>query len=123
MALHHELVIYKAAYDLLGMAIDVTQNFPRDFKRTVGETIRTECTELMTLIMRANIARDKVPHLEQLLERIQVIEVLLRVAKDKRWIDVKKYAAAIEVTTSVSKQGQGWKKQSEEANAKAAPAA
>jgi hypothetical protein len=123
MALHHELQIYKAAYDLLGMAFDITQNFPRDFKRSVGEKIRHECTELMVLIFRANVARDaaKIPHQEEILERVQVVELLLRVAKDKQWLAVKKYSEAILVTESVSKQAQGWKKQS--ANANAAPAA
>ncbi len=119
MALHHELQIYKAAYDLLGMAFDITKNFPRDFKRSVGEKIRHECTEIMVLIFRANVARgaDKIPHQEEILERTQVVELLLRVAVEKQWIDVKKHSAAILITESVSKQAQGWKKQSAKANA------
>ncbi len=119
MALHHELQIYKAAYDLFGMAIDVTQNFPRDFKRSIGEKIRNECADIMVLIFRANVARDrdKVPHQEEILERVQVVELLLRVAKDKRWMPLNKYSAAILITESVGKQAQGWKKKSAEANA------
>lgn len=112
MGLHQELPIYKAAYDLLGMAVDVTRNIPRDFKRLIGEKVREECVELLVLIFRANVSRDKVPHIEQLLERVQVIELLLRMSKDKRFISTGQYAKAIEITDSIGKQASGWKKQS-----------
>jgi hypothetical protein len=120
MALHHELPIYKSAYDLLGMALEVTRNIPRDFKRLIGEEVRTECVHLMTLIFRANVSRDKGLHLDQLLEHVQVIELLLRVSQDKHWISKKQYAAAIEITQSIGRQASGWKKKP---GANASPAA
>jgi hypothetical protein len=112
MALHHELPIYKAAYELLGMAFEVTRNIPRDFKRLIGEEVRKECVQLMTLIFRANVARDKSSHLDQVMERVQVIELFLRVSQDKHWISKKQYAAAIEITQQIGKQANGWKKHS-----------
>lgn len=112
MALHHELPIYKAAYDLLSMAVDVTRNLPRDFKRLIGEKVREECVELMVIIFRANVAREKVPHIEQLLERVQVIELLLRMSKDKRFISTGQYAKAIEITDTIGRQASGWKRTS-----------
>jgi hypothetical protein len=36
MALSHELPIYKQAYKLLDLSLDLTKNFPRDFKRKMG---------------------------------------------------------------------------------------
>jgi hypothetical protein len=117
MGLHNELPIYKAAYDLLGMAVDVTRNIPRDFKRLIGEKVREECVELLVLIFRANVARDKVSHIEKLLERVQVIELLLRMSKDKRFISVAQYAKAIEITDQIGRQASGWKKHSASAPA------
>ncbi|NKI68903.1 four helix bundle protein [Collimonas pratensis] len=110
MAIHTQLPIYKVAYDLLDAATDMTKNMPRDFKQSVGGKIREECVELMTLIYRANIARDKTPHLTDLLERVQVAELLIRISKDKRFISVGQYANAIKLTDQIGKQAYGWRK-------------
>jgi hypothetical protein len=109
MAIHTTLPIYKLAYDLLGLAADLVKNMPRDFKGSFGRKINDECVELTVLIARANAARMKVRHIEELLERQQVIEVLLRLARDKRFISIRQYAAAVEVTTQIGKQANGWK--------------
>lgn len=110
MALHHELPIYKVAYDLLSLATDITRNIPRDLKAGLGAKMRDECIELLVLIARANAARDKAPHLVEIVERVQVVDFLLRIFKDKRFIGVKQHADAIQLTGSVGKQANGWKK-------------
>jgi hypothetical protein len=117
MALAHELPIYKQTYDLLSLSIDITKNFPRDFKRSYGEKIRTECVDMTVLIFRANVSRQKTPHIQELRERLQVTELLLRMSRDKRWISVPQYASAVELTQSIGKQATGW-----ERYAKASPA-
>lgn len=112
MALHTNLPIYKVAYDLLGVATDVVRNMPRDFKVSIGGRIRDECVEIMILIFRANVSRNKVPHIDDLLERLQVAELLFRVSRDKRFISTGQYAAAIALTSSIGKQASGWHKHS-----------
>jgi hypothetical protein len=111
MALHKDLPIYKTAYDLLTNAIKITANFPRDFKRLMGDEIRKECMAITLLIFRANVATNKVPHIDQLLEHLQIIELTLRLSRDMRFISTKQYTDVIEHTDSVGKQAQGWKKQ------------
>ena len=110
MALHHELPIYKVTYDLLGVATDLVKNMPRDFKASIGAEIRNECVRMVVLIFRANVAKDKAPHLGELLERLQVAELLIRLSKDKRFISVAQYAKAIELTDKIGKQANGWRK-------------
>jgi hypothetical protein len=112
MAQTKTIPIYKPAFDLLSMSIDVTRSIPRDFNRLFGEEIRKECVGLMLFIFKANSARDKVPYIEKLLERIQVVELLLRVSFDKKWISHKQYANAIKLTDNIGKQAMGWKKYS-----------
>jgi hypothetical protein len=109
VALHTQLPIYRAAYALLDSVTDMVKNMPRDFKRSIGEKISTECIEIMVLVFRANVAVDKSPHLTELLERLQVIELLLRLGMDKRLISGKAYAGSVEQTTSIGKQASGWK--------------
>jgi hypothetical protein len=110
MALHTNLPIYKVAYDLLVLVANLSKNMPRDFKASIGGKLRDETVEIVTLIFRANVAREKARHLDALIERVQVAELLLRVARDMRLIAVKQYASAIELTTSVSKQANGWRR-------------
>ncbi len=110
MALHTELPIHKVAYDLAGLAIDLIKNMPREVKAVIGGELRDECLKLIVLIFRANVAADKRVHLAELLERQQVVELLLRLSRDKRYISTGQYARAIAFTGSIGKQANGWKK-------------
>jgi hypothetical protein len=110
MALHTDLPIYKVAYDLLDAITDLAKNMPRDFKQSIGGKLRDEGVEIVTLIFRANCAREKAPHLETLIERLQVAELLLRLSRDKRLISTGQYAKAIELTNKVGKQAGGWRR-------------
>ena len=108
--LHSELPIYKVAYDLLGLIVQVARNMPRDVKQQLGGALRDECVQITVCIFRANVAREKAPHLLEVLERLQVAELLLRLSRDKRLISTAQYAAAIELTTSIGKQANGWRR-------------
>lgn len=110
--LHTNLPIYKVAYDLLDVVTDLVKNMPRDFKTSIGSKISQECVEIVVLIFRANCARDKAPHLGELIERLQVSELLLRLSRDKRLISTGQYAKAIALTNSVGKQAGGWRRAS-----------
>jgi hypothetical protein len=110
MATHTNLPIYKVAYDLLNAVTDLVKNMPRDFKKSIGTKISEECVEIVVLIFRANCAREKAPHLSDLIERLQVCELLLRLSRDKRLISTGQYASTITLTNSVGKQANGWRR-------------
>lgn len=110
MALHTNLPIYKVSYDLLNVITDLSKNMPRDFKASIGGKLRDECVEIVVLIFRANVSKDKTQHLGKLIERLQVAELLLRLSRDKRLISTGQYAKAIALTNSVGKQAGGWRR-------------
>jgi hypothetical protein len=112
MSLHTELPIFKVAYDLLDLSTELARNMPRDHKVLLGAPIRDECVKLSVLIYRANTAQDKRAHLSELIERVQVAELLIRLCRDKRLISVKQYAAAVALTQSVGRQANAWRKHS-----------
>jgi hypothetical protein len=120
MALHTQLPIYKLAYDLLTNTSGLIKNLPREYKNSLGKRIHDECIDLVVFIFRANCATDKKPHLDELLERVQVVELLLRLCKDLRCISAGQYAGAIQLTDQIGKQANGWRKHS--ATSPAAPA-
>lgn len=112
MAIHTNLPIYKVAYDLLDVITDLSKNMPRDFKQSIGGKLRDECVEIVVAIFRANVSADKSPHLISLVERLQVSELLLRLSRDKRLISTGQYARAIEITSNIGKQANGWRRSS-----------
>ena len=123
MALHHQLPIYKQGYDLLSLAADVQQNMPRSFKASLGNKIHGECVEILVLIGRANAARGmgRAPHIVALVERLEVVTLLLRLSHDKRFVSPKLWAGAVQLTDSIGKQAGGWLKSAR--NMTTAPAA
>lgn len=110
MAQYRHLPIYRLTYELLTRVMTVTKEFPREYKFTLGQKIKDEVIEMVILIYRANSAVDKAPHIETLLERLQVVELLFRLAHDMRLIPLKSFAAVVEMTESLGKQAQGWKR-------------
>lgn len=95
MAKHTDLPIYKVCYDLVVLSMAFTRQMPRDVKLTLGRDLYQECMAMVTLIARANAARDKTPHLQLLAERLDTARILVRVGHDTRVISHKAYAQAI----------------------------
>jgi hypothetical protein len=110
MGLHQELPVYKASYDLLLAIFEFTKNFNKDYKYTVGESLKKETTELLTLIYRANSRKDKVGVLQEARERIEVIRLFIRLMKDMKQINLKKFVEVNKSVENVSKQLTGWQK-------------
>jgi hypothetical protein len=52
LALFSDLPVYKATYDLLLAIFRFTKDFSKDYKYTVGESIKKETIELRIIIFR-----------------------------------------------------------------------
>ena len=111
MAQYQHLPIYKVTYDLLLKVTEATRHFPRDFKHSLAATLREEVLAVVVLIYRANSARDKRQELlDQVVERMQVVELMLRLSKDMRFLNIKQFSSIVELTDSVLRQASGWRK-------------
>jgi hypothetical protein len=110
MAPHSKLPIYPVTRRLFEMAVGFARKMNRDLRPTVGNRLLNDSFELVMLVYRANSARDKVPFLTEMLERAEAANLLLRLCMDLRVITQAEYAAAIELTTSIGKQANGWRK-------------
>ena len=79
--LHQELPVYKSSYDLLVEIFRFTKEFSKEYKYTVGESLKRETIELLTLIFQANSKTDKHATLQDARERIEVIRLFIRLNK------------------------------------------
>ena len=110
MGLHNELPVYKASYDLLIAIFEFSGHFKKEYKYTVGESLKKETIELLTLIYRANSRTDKKEVLQEARERIEVIWLFIRLMKDMKQINLKKFVEINKTVENVSKQLTGWQK-------------
>jgi hypothetical protein len=87
-----------------------TRDFNREYKYTVGESLKKETIELLTLIYRANSKYQKAEILQTAREQIEVIRLLIRLMKDMKQISLGKFVKINVVVENVSKQLTGWQK-------------
>jgi hypothetical protein len=118
MALHTELQIHKDGVALLTLAADVQADIPRNF-RNFAYRISDECTELLIAVARANAVKGqgRAACIEHLLERLDVVAILLRIAYAKKMIGKKLWADSMHLTGSIGRQAGGWLKSSRSAPA------
>ena len=112
MSQYKHLPIYRDTYRLLEVVTRHSRGFPKDMKYTMGEKLRGEVVELVVSIFKANSTKGllRAEHAGKILERVQVVELMLRLCKDMRMLSVKQFSEAVELTDSVGRQAQGWSK-------------
>ena len=109
MARYEHLPIYKQAMDVAVYFEKVVSGFSRYHKYTLGTELRNKSREVVSLIMKANAARDKRPHLLVLREHLDELLILVRIAKEaKAFKSFKSFQFAIEQVVSVCRQNEGW---------------
>lgn len=56
MATYNQLPVYKATYDLLLYVYQIGKDVQRDYRYTLGETLKKDLIAILILIYRANSA-------------------------------------------------------------------
>ena len=107
---YNELPVYKATYDLFLEIFRFTKNFNKEYKYTVGESIKNETLELIMLIYRANSKQNRREMIQDAREKVEVIRLYIRLMKDLQQISIKRFVQVNIQLENVSKQLTGWKK-------------
>ena len=111
MAQYQHLPIYKVTYELLQQVTRITKDFPRDYKYSLAARLREEVVDLVVFIYKANSFRtERARYVTLILERMQVVELLVRLSKDMRLMSIKQFSETVALTDSVGRQAQGWLK-------------
>ena len=110
MAQYEHLPVYKESYDLLLEIFKAVKDFQREYKFTIGESLKTEAVEMIKHIYRANSSYRKKRYILLAQENIETIRLFFRVLKDLRQIDLKRFVRVNERIECVAKQLSGWLK-------------
>ena len=74
MALYVDLPVYRDTYQLILKIFEVTKDFPREYKFSLGQDMKRDAMQLVRSIYRANKARDKTDALENFLDEFELIK-------------------------------------------------
>ncbi len=111
MSLYSNLPVYRDSYDLLVELFRFTKEFSREYKFTLGESLKKETVKMITNIYRANSSLEKRKKKIRLArENLETIRLFLRLLKDLRQVNSEKFVFLNEKIEVVSKQLTGWEK-------------
>jgi hypothetical protein len=109
MARYEHLPIYKQALDVAVHFERVVAGFSRYHKYTLGTELRNKSREVVALVVKANAARDKVPELLLLRDKLEELMLIMRLAKEvKAFKSFDAYRHIVEMVVSVCRQNEGW---------------
>lgn len=112
MALAEDLPIYKTATALSKVVFAGVRGLPRDVRIILGNKLMDECTQMTTLIMRANSAEQRERHLLEIRERQKQAEAINQlIFETTTSYGIERFARITELLASVGKQVSGWKRQ------------
>jgi hypothetical protein len=110
MALYYSLPVYRDTYKLVLKIFEVTQNFSREYKYTLGQDMKHDAMQLVRSIYRANKATTKKQeYLEDFLDDFELLKLEIRLCADMKMLSVKKQSELSLLMDSIGKQVTGWR--------------
>jgi hypothetical protein len=109
MALYYDLPVFKEVYQLIMKIFECTNDFPKEYKYTLGQDMKRDGIQLVRSIYRANKAKNKTEYLEQFLDDFEVLKLEIRLCVDMKILSIKKQAELSQMMESISKQITGWR--------------
>jgi hypothetical protein len=105
-SLHSDTDIYRAAAELTKVVTVAAVNMRREAKPLLGRLLIDESIWMGVLVLRTNkaIAAAKLPHLEELLEQTEIVQMTLRVARETKFLTTTAYEQSMPLTVAVAKQ-------------------
>ncbi len=114
MATYDNLPVYKVCYDLILLIFTSGRHMQRDYRFTLGETMKKELIQLMANIYRANCRYQKKELLSRARENLELVRLLLRLSMELKQVPLKTFATANVKIESISKQLTAWEKSCKE---------
>lgn len=110
MSLSSDLPVYHDSYELLLDLFKFIRNFSREYKFTLGESMKKEMIEMIVNIYRANSSFEKrKENIQKARENVETIRLFLRLSNDLKLIDIDKFVTLNLKLERVSKQLTGWR--------------
>jgi hypothetical protein len=115
MSRYNELPIYLSTYNFTLEIFKLVKDFSREYKYTIGETLKKETLELIMLLCKINSTPQK-ERKNQLMnlarESVESIRLLLRLSYDLNLMRLRRFSQISLKLENISRQLVGWQKKS-----------
>jgi len=105
--------IYLDCEKLFDEILNITPNFPREYKFTIGADMHHVAVDLLQEIAAAYMNREhdvRISHLTAFQTKFQVLKTLIRKAGERQWIKGRsRHANIIELMDAIGRQSTAWK--------------
>ena len=104
--------IYLDTRKLLDLILDITPNFPRQYKYSVGGKMHDIAVELLHRIASAYMIREKetrINHLVLFQADFETLKTLVRIAIEREWFKGGRQTLIVDLMDSIGKQCTAWK--------------
>lgn len=106
-----ELPILQATIDLIKWFVPLLNGLPRDQKFALGDRIINNLYAVLEGLVAARYGRDKLPLLEPIAARLDLLRIQTRLLHDFKLIDIRRYEHASRLLETVGRQLTGWLQQ------------
>lgn len=104
--------IFQKIYELIKIAYQYVQGFPKSQKFVLGQRIENSAINILEGVILANEERNKAATLTRTSIELEKLRVFTRLAKDLRFLDFKKYESLSLRINEIGKMLGGWIKYS-----------
>ena len=104
--------VFADVYRLTLRIFALTQDFPREYKFSLGADMKRHALVLLRSIYRIKKSPDKAAHLDNVLDDLELLKLEIRLAADLKVLSLKRQAELAELCDTVGKQIKGWPKKS-----------
>ena len=104
--------VWKDTEKLVSFLIDLTMNFPKAYKYTIGQKITNVSLDLFEYIQLANMTTEAInrkKYLQGFQVKFELLKVLLRLSTEKKVITLKQTATTTVMIVGIGKQISAWK--------------
>lgn len=105
------LILFQKTYDLILEVHPVIVNkFPKNQRFVLGQKIENTLIAILEIAITINLSKPTVNYFRRLDIEIQKLKIFIRLAKDLKFISIKKYEYLEEKVIEIGKMTGGWKK-------------
>ena len=102
------LVLYQKIYDLILYSFPIINRFPKSQKFVLGQQIENIMINMLAGTIHANNASQKLDYLKNIDVDLQLCKTLIRLTKDLKIIDFRRYMIFSKKLTEIGKILGGW---------------
>ncbi|MEA5578657.1 diversity-generating retroelement protein Avd [Anabaena sp. UHCC 0451] len=103
-----ELSVIQKTYDCIKWYVPIIERLPKIHKFTLGDRIINQLYDLLEGLIQAKYAKNKLPQLESLNTKLDILRYQTRMMLDFNRMSVERYEYAIKLIDEIGTELGGW---------------